>query len=180
MKVYGCELTRGRGQIYDLLACAMERELGMESLPTMERTPKEKPFFPAHPDIHFNVSHSENLGLCALDETPVGVDIQLMTPRRTGFLDKICSPDQRIWLKERGDSMEAFALLWCLKESFVKQQGTGLTLPVSDICPPLPAGEEKLLERDGLYYRIYLGREWRGAACGLTPPPEEIIWLKDV
>ena len=42
---------------------------------------------------------------------------------------------------------------------------------------PLPA--PGVLTLDGLHFRVYSGPGWRAAACGESPPPEEILW-KDV
>ena len=91
-------------------------------------------------------------------------------------MERCCSPVERAWLAARGDRWEDFALLWSLKEALVKQWGTGLTFPVSAIEPPLPTGGETLLTRDGLWFRLYQGEGWRGAVCGLTPPPEQLLW----
>lgn len=176
MVVYAvCGLTR-REQVYDLLALAVREQHGLFPLPPVVREERGKPFLPGHPELCFNLSHSGELALCALDGAPVGADIQTVSPHRPATVERCCSPEERAWLAERGDSWEDFALLWALKEAMVKHSGTGLTLPISAIRPPLPRGDETLLEQDGLFFRLYRGENWRGAVCGRVPPPGELLW----
>ena len=72
---------------------------------------------------------------------------------------------------------ERFCRLWALKECLVKQRGTGLIHPISGIRVPLPGEEDALLEQDGLWFRTYRGKGWRGAVCGSEQPPENIQWM---
>lgn len=176
MVVYAaCGLTR-REQVYDLLALAVREQHGLSPLPPVSRGERGKPYLPDHPALHFNLSHSGGLALCALDGAPVGADIQTVAPRRPAMVERCCAPEERAWLAGRGDGWEDFALLWALKEAMVKRSGRGLTLPVSAITPPLPRGGETLLEQDGLFFRLYRGENWRGAVCGRVPPPGELLW----
>ena len=176
MVVYtACGLIR-RGQVYDLLALAVKEQFGLSPLPPVVREERGKPFFPGHPELCFNLSHSGGLALCALDGAPVGADIQTVAPRRPAMVERCCALEERAWLAERGDSWEDFALLWALKEAMVKRSGRGLTAPISAICPPQPRGDETLLERSGLFFRLYAGPGWRGAVCGCVTPPAELLW----
>ena len=129
------------------------------------------------PERQFNLSHSGPLALCALDRRPVGVDIQTVGPHRPRILQRVCSREERAWLDEQSDLWAAFAQLWALKESRAKYTGAGLTSPIAEIRVPLPA--PGVLTLDGLHFRVYSGPGWRAAACGESPPPEEILW-KDV
>ena len=176
MVVYAADHMTDRPQARQLLAQAIREQYELFPLPAIETGRRGKPFFPDYPGIHFNLSHSAALVLCALDSAPVGADVQIVAPRRPITVERCCSPDERAWLRGRGDNWDDFALLWSLKEALVKQRGTGLTFPVSAIAPPLPAGPESLLAQDGLWFRLYQGEGWRGAACGLTPPPEQLLW----
>ncbi|MCF2662369.1 4'-phosphopantetheinyl transferase family protein [Pseudoflavonifractor phocaeensis] len=177
MILYGASGLTQRQQAHDLLAKAAETHWGLFPLPPLERGPKGKPFFPGREDLTFNLSHSGSLALCALGGTPVGVDIQIVRAWRPGLPRRVCSPRELAWLGEGPDFWERFCQLWALKESLVKQRGTGLTHPISAIQVPLPTGEGLLMEQDGLWFRTYCGAGWRGAACGLEQPPEDIQWM---
>ena len=63
-----------------LLALALEREYGLREPPEIAREPGGKPFFPGHPALCFNLSHSRGAAVCALHDKPVGVDIEKLRP----------------------------------------------------------------------------------------------------
>lgn len=97
---------------YHLLALALEREYGLDSLPEIAREPGGKPFFPSRPDICFSISHSHGAAVCALHDQPVGVDIE-----------KLRHAPQRL---AKGMEDGAFFRLWTAKEATVKRRGEGL------------------------------------------------------
>ena len=176
MIIYGARGLAAREQAHTLLARAAGLHWGLPSLPTIGRRQWGKPYFPARPELEFNLSHSGPFALCALDSAPVGVDIQTVRPRRPALLRRVCAPEELAWLEGRGDLWSAFALLWALKESRVKESGRGLTSPISAISIPLPA--EGPVQLDGLWFRNYKGEGWAGSVCGHSPPPDAIIWLE--
>ena len=175
--IFGTDQLQRREQAYDLLARGARTHWGLDPLPPMARGPQGKPYFPGAEGRAFNLSHSGSLALCALDDRPVGVDIQLVGPHRPGLPARGSAPAELAWLEE-GELWERFALLWALKECRSKQSGLGLTGTIARIRVPLPrrVGEEALL--DGLRFRTYAGPGWRAAACGLSLPPEQIFWEK--
>lgn len=174
MVVYGAKNLAGRGGAYTLLAMAAREHWGAHTLPPLERLPHGKPAFLGWEDHTFNLSHSGSLALCALDTQPVGVDIQVVKGWRTKLFERVCSPIELAWLEKMGP--EAFAALWAMKEARGKQSGQGLAQRIRDIQVPLPGANENLCCVDGLWFRLYTGPGWSGAACGLTPPPETIQW----
>ena len=76
MVVYAARCAQARQGAYRLLALAARQAWGLEELPRMERRAGGKPYFPDRPELEFNLSHSGDLLLCALDGSPVGADIQ--------------------------------------------------------------------------------------------------------
>ena len=177
MVIYATDKIENRAQAYDLLARAAREVWGFPELPPIERTPDGKPFFPHFPDHHFNLSHSGTFALCALDDGPVGVDIQIVKDSwRDGLPKRVCSPGELEWLEGQSHRREAFALLWALKEARVKYEGTGLRTGVREISVPLPAQGQSLYLHDGLWFRVYRGEGWMAAACGEQEPPENLIW----
>ena len=139
MVLYGLDGMTHRSQAYGLLAVGLREHWDLEQLPSIARGKRGKPLFPDFPQLRFNLSHSGPRALCALDRDEVGVDIQQITLRRSAFLDRLLSPEERAWLLGLGDDPEAFTQLWTLKESFCKFTGLGLTRPVSAIPVALPA-----------------------------------------
>lgn len=167
MDAYLLEHPEARLLSRSLLAGAAAEGWHLSPLPEIAWQPRGKPFFPGRPDLHFNISHSGPLALCVLDSAPVGADIQLRRlPRRMAVLDRICTPEERSWLRRRQDSPEAFTLLWTLKESRCKWSGQGLEQPISAIPVPLPQGDEGHLTLDGLHFFLHSGPGWQLCLCG--------------
>ena len=178
MVIYATDNIENRAQAYDLLARAAGEVWGFSELPTTQRTPEGKPFFPEFPKHHFNLSHSGSFALCALDDAPAGVDIQVVKDSwRDGLPKRVCSPRELEWLEGQSHRWEAFALLWALKEARVKYEGTGLGAGVREISVPLPVDGQSLHRHDGLWFRVYRGEGWMAAACGEHEPPEDLIWV---
>ena len=88
-----------------LLRRALREEYGLTELPKIETGEKGKPFFPDHPEIHFNLSHCKYAVACALDSAPVGVDAEAHGRlRRDGALPSaIGLKDQGSGIRERRD-----------------------------------------------------------------------------
>ncbi len=177
MKVYAAYGENSREEAKNLLTLGAREVWGLGELPEITRTPAGKPYFPCRPDKHFNLSHSGPYALCALGESPLGVDIQIVKDTwRSGLPRRVCSPAELRWLEGQPDFWGGFTALWAMKEARVKYTGTGLRVPVREISVPLP-GKEGLYEWDGLWFRLWMGEGWRCALCAETPPPPEIIWV---
>lgn len=176
MVIYGADSLADRRQAYSLLSLAAAEQWHLRELPALERTARGKPFFPNAPGKEFNLSHSGPLALCALDQRPVGVDIQTVKVHRPGLPQKVCSEAELSWLSQGPEPWERFTVLWALKEAKVKHAGTGLTYPISRIQVPLPVAGEALMRLDSLWFRVYSGNGWYGAVCGETQPPDAILW----
>lgn len=173
MVIYGARGLKSRGQARSLLALAAEEHWGLSVLPEMARHERGKPFFPGRADLQFNLSHSGDLALCALDRAPVGADIQIVKAWRPGLPRRVCSAAELAWLDAQPRLWPAFTLLWTLKEARAKESGRGLTTSIRDIRVPLP--EPGPLEMDGLRFRIWTGPGWAAAVCGHSEPPEKIF-----
>lgn len=142
------------GNAYALLAEAARRVWEMEKLPEISRLPGGKPFFPDHPDRHFNLSHSGSLALCALADHPVGADIEAIRPRSAGLSAYVFKGAEYDRFLALGGDWSAFYTLWTEKESILKYTGEGLkALRRSE--PPA-----------GCVITNLAGEGWRGAVCG--------------
>lgn len=91
-----------------------------------------KPFLPAFPHFHFNVSHSGDWVLCATASRPVGIDIQQERPFKPALPRRVLSDrEQMFWNAVPAEKRSsAFFDLWCLKEAYCKATGLGLTKPL--------------------------------------------------
>lgn len=170
--VFGMVGTDGRGEAPTLLALALREAYGLTETPPVARTARGKPFFPGSPDLHFNLSHSGGICLCAVGTAPVGVDIEVVKPRRD--LDTLAarafSPAEYRWFTARGGTLEDFYTLWTRKEALAKYTGEGIA-NVRRICPPLPGKTGP-----GPALTSWAGEGWRAALCGEGDLPGEIVW----
>nr|WP_244491575.1 4'-phosphopantetheinyl transferase superfamily protein [Paenibacillus jamilae] len=84
------------------------------------------------PAFHFNVSHSGKWVVCAIDDHPLGIDIEQLRP--IDFeVGRVCFSDTEydaLMHQDAESRLSYFYDLWTLKESFVKAEGQGLTLPL--------------------------------------------------
>ena len=179
MVVYGARGLTDKKQAYSLLERAARECWGMECLPQLARHPGGKPCFPGAEDRQFNLSHSGSMAVCALSGKVVGVDIQVVKEWRPALFGRVCSPEEREWLKCWGDVNRGFALLWALKECRVKYEGKGIVGTgemIRGIRVPLPRKLDGEMQLDGLFFRYYEGENWMAAVCGAEIPPREIIW----
>lgn len=100
-------------------------------LPAMETGIYGKPYFPFYPQVHFNFSHTKGCVCCALADEPVGVDVELMRPRkyRDGIVKKFSAQEQKLWENTPQELREKiFFQLWVCKESYIKADGRGMSL----------------------------------------------------
>lgn len=149
------------GDAYALLAHALRRVYGLETMPEIARLPGGKPYFPTAPHIHFNLSHSGSFVLCAVGDGPVGVDVETPRPRHARLPAFALSPAEHAAYLRAGGTWEAFYDLWTRKEAWCKFTGLGIPgRPGTAEVPP-----EALLRSGGAF-----GCRW--AVCAGETPPE--------
>ena len=153
VKLYGMAgITRKEQAQNELLPRAVSEFWGLSELPAVTKLALGKPVFQSAPELHFNLSHSGTFALCALSEQPVGVDIEVLRPRREHLAEQILSPGELDWYQKNGADPAALLTLWTRKEAYVKRCGdslagflaTGRDLPEGDflrlVTAAFPAG----------------------------------------
>ena len=115
-----------------LLRRACREEWGLTDVPEVSEGEHGKPYFPARPDLHFNLSHCPAAAACVVSDSPVGIDIETVRPLREALARRVLSEQE--WaslnhpLSPVHSSEIAFTRLWTMKESLSKLIGYGLTL----------------------------------------------------
>ncbi|MBR4483004.1 MAG: hypothetical protein IKS58_03395, partial [Paludibacteraceae bacterium] len=51
-------------------------EMGIEEPDEVSMNEFEKPFYKEHPEIHFSLSHSGTMAMCAISDRPIGCDVE--------------------------------------------------------------------------------------------------------
>lgn len=98
-----------------------------------------KPFLVGMPEFHFNISHAGEWVVCAVDSSPVGIDVEkiqslgmeLEEIAEKTFSDMEYQALLKTPLAERDT---AFFELWTLKESYSKAVGKGLSLDLDSFA----------------------------------------------
>ena len=115
-----------------------------ESLFSVSRTERGKPYFPNCSKLFLSVSHSDSYWVCALAEFPIGVDIQshsrLKYENKEKCLQRLKSigrrffhPNEARYLEE-DQTENRFYFLWTARESYVKWTGKGIDDDFSQLC----------------------------------------------
>lgn len=126
VQAYHFEKDRTAGAYaYLLLRYALYREYGLVQLPAWQEGENGKPQL-ADGLCHFNISHCAVACACALDSTPVGVDVQEFCPVRENVVRRVCSQAERQLLTCSDNAEKLFAALWTGKEAYGKYTGRGI------------------------------------------------------
>ena len=109
-----------------------------------------KPFLENVPNFHFNLSHAGKYVACAVGDTSVGIDVEILDPINLKIAERyFCgSETEYILSKPNEDQTKAFYEIWTKKEAYIKYKGKGLsislnTFNVLNLCSEV------------FFYRIY-------------------------
>ncbi|WP_026883487.1 4'-phosphopantetheinyl transferase family protein [Clostridium akagii] len=92
-----------------------------------------KPYLKYTPPLYFNLSHSGNWVVCAIDDYHIGIDVEQMKNidfhiAKSFFAEKEYND---LMKKDGAEKKSYFYDLWTLKESYIKACGKGLSLDLS-------------------------------------------------
>jgi 4'-phosphopantetheinyl transferase len=120
-----------------LMIRALAREICGMPAPEIQLTEYGKPFIRGADGFHFNISHSGDRVVLAVNDTPIGIDIERIVPIEWRELSKFFSQKEREMLRNDTDPLKCFYRIWTVREAFSKAVGKGLPLfeeEEADIC----------------------------------------------
>ena len=82
-----------------------------------------------YPPIDFNISHTGHYIACAVADKPVGIDIESINPVDLKIAERFFAPDELTYIND-GPQTERFFEIWTKKESRIKWEGKGLSIPL--------------------------------------------------
>lgn len=139
-----------------------------------------KPCLKANNAIHFNASHSENWIVCAIDDKPLGIDIEHIKPIDLHIAERFFSVEENKALEctANDKKLEYFYDLWTLKESYIKALGKGLSIPL-DSFAILKYEDRIVLKRtvdtNTYYFRQYaVDGNYKLSVCGINSTFDDI------
>lgn len=130
-RVLGIKNERRR---YESLAglVALREALGDRVAGDVERDERGRPSFAGNTGLDFSISHSGNISVAALIDSPsgrVGVDIERIDEKKEDthkrIADRYFSKEEKIIFETSGDPLE-FYKIWTAKEARAKLLGLGL------------------------------------------------------
>lgn len=94
-------------------------------------------------NVEFNISHSGDTVVCAVDDNPVGIDIEQIRPIDLSISKRICTDKELLYLfghapaeydfkyTNSAETLSRFFELWTYKEAYGKFIGNGISNPKS-------------------------------------------------
>jgi len=118
----------------------------------------------------FNIAHSGEYVIVAIDETDVGVDIEKIRPVSEKISRRVFMENERRQLKTAADPELEFCRIWTLKESYVKYTGRGIAdLKTFDVTRKIP----------GIEFARFLFDGYAAAVCSFEGRAPETIEFCD-
>ena len=115
-----------------LLEGLVKYGFGRNVLSKIEYTYFQRPFL--EEPIDFNISHSAGNVVCAIGENiNLGIDIEELRNIRFKDFNKVMTPEQLQNIENSRDSLRSFYKLWTIKESIVKADGRGMSIPILEL-----------------------------------------------
>ena len=97
-----------------------------------------KPSLHDHPHIHFNLSHCPHAIAVAVDDSPVGIDVERFIEPKPSLLRYTMNDSEVQEVESAEHPDEAFARLWTRKEALFKYYGTGIRDTLRHILVSIP------------------------------------------
>ncbi len=135
-----------------------------------------KPYLKNHPEIHFSVSHSRDMVMCAFSSAEVGCDMEFVGDCNWALAKRYFSEKEREYILKRGN--RGFFKVWTLRESLGKTTGEGVKIMFKDLSVDM---KENIcvLENKKYYFREYDFGEYVGTCCcersGFPDEPEFVM-----
>lgn len=136
-----------------------------------------KPFLRDYSDFHFNISHSGDYVLCAIDSKPIGIDIEKVVPIEYETIASNFFTVKEINYIKREDfknQINKFYEIWTIKESYVKAYGQGLNMCFKDFSVDYNNQEQATVIREEQYDEcniksLNLEASYKVAICSFNP-----------
>ena len=105
---------------------------------SLRTTSNGKPYI-EDSDIHFNISHCQDWVVCAIHNTPIGIDIEKIRPINLKIAKRFFTAEEQNYVFSRipkeedfdktadSDMLKRFFEVWTGKEAYLKYKGTGIT-----------------------------------------------------
>ena len=112
----------------------------------------QKPYLKNISNFHFNISHSGDYVILAVSDKEIGCDIEKIRKYDLKIAERFFTKKEYkdiINAKDDEERQKLFFLYWVLKESYIKQNGQGLSQPLDSF--EITLGEKKQIDVSSEY-----------------------------
>lgn len=140
---------------YLLLCEGLRKEYGITEKPVFEYGEHGKPFILGHPEIHFNMSHCREAAICAISETPVGIDVESIREYRESLVHYTMNDDEIAEITQSPNPALTFIRYWTMKEAVLKLSGEGIRNDLKTVLIGFPNQIQTIVnEARGYVYSV--------------------------
>lgn len=139
-----------------------------------EKNEYGKPFLKGFPEFCFNLSHSGEWVVCAIDDEAVGIDVEEINHIDLKISDRFFSEEESadIRSKPASEQLQYFFDIWTLKESYIKAWGKGLSVPLDSFSLKVYPGGGIVLKtgnafRQCFFHQYDIDPKYKMSVCSL-------------
>ena len=107
----------------------------------------KKPYL-TNSDLFFNISHSKDIVVIAIDTSEIGVDIEFYDRFEEKNMNKIFSEKEVEQITKSNNPHKEYSKFWCMKESLLKCIGTGLKIDMRNVLDNEDEFIFEIIEKD--------------------------------
>ena len=101
--------------------------------------------------MHFSISHTENLVVCAVAENRIGVDIEKIRPYNDKLARRITNDKEYEYINQ---DAKKFIEIWTLKEAIIKKDGKGIcAIKTTDALSQI--NKQKYVYKDFIIHLVF-------------------------
>ncbi|UAC49646.1 4'-phosphopantetheinyl transferase superfamily protein [Bacillus aquiflavi] len=152
----------------------------------LKQTKFGKPYLDLDSELHFNISHSGDWVVCAIDRQSVGVDVQeIIDIEYKEIAQNYFTEEEYLFIMNESltNQLKKFYWIWTLKESYIKADGKGLSIPLKSFSFHISNPNDiKMLTSNRLkecYFKLFnIAPNYVMSACNLNNHfPNQITYL---
>lgn len=151
---------------------------------TFDKNKYGKPYLLNYPKFNFNISHSEEYVACAVDDKPIGIDIEkIKIIKYEEITERFFTEEElKYILREdlENDKQSKFYEIWTLKESFIKCCGKGLSIPLKSFSINVDKYKNISVNDKQNKYKLKsfnIDEDYKMAVCSNNQITKEIITI---
>jgi 4'-phosphopantetheinyl transferase len=136
INIYYSNDKKDRSDSYVFLRQTLCGYCGVDGNFRLMRTKKGKPYIEDYHDIHFSITHTGSLWMCAVSDAEIGIDAEYADRRifrEEKITERFFSEEERRYTGE-GDIRHRFLEIWTRKEAYLKLRGDGIFNGMEKLC----------------------------------------------